>query len=54
VDAVLAQLGTGGGALAGLTGALLPIGVEALTGVVAGALVFVVVSGVTRLRQKLR
>jgi len=54
VDAVLAQLGTSGGALAGLTGALLPIGVEALTGVVAGALVFLGVSGVGRLRAMLR
>ncbi len=53
VDAVLAQLGTSGGALAGVAGALLPIGVEALTGIVAGALVFLVVSGVARLRKTL-
>jgi predicted DNA repair protein MutK len=54
VDAVLAQLGTTGGAMAGLTGALLPILVEALTGIVAGALVFLGVSGVARIRKKLR
>ncbi len=54
VDAVLAQLGTSGGALAGVAGTLLPIGVEALTGIVAGALVFLGVTAVARVRQKLR
>lgn len=53
VDAVLAQLGTSGGALAGVAGTLLPIGVEALTGIVAGALVFLVVGGVARVRKML-
>lgn len=53
VDGVLAQLGSSGGAMAGLTGALLPIVVEALTGIVAGALVFLGVSGVARIRKKL-
>ena len=54
VQALLAQLGASGGALAGVMGALLPISVEALTGVVAGALVFVCVSAVGRARQMLR
>lgn len=54
VQAVLAQFGTGGGALAGTMGALLPISVEALTGVVAGALVFLCVGAVGRVQQMLR
>ena len=54
VQALLAQLGASGSALAGLMGALLPISVEALTGVVAGALVFVCVTAVGRARKMLR
>lgn len=54
VQAVLAQFGAEGGALAGALGALLPISVEALTGVLAGGLVFLGVIAVGRARQMLR
>ena len=51
---VLPQFGAGGGALASVMGALLPITVEGLTGVVAGGLVFLGVLAVGRMRQMLR
>lgn len=51
VQTVLDQLGTDGAA-AGVARALLPLCVDALTGVVAGALVFLGVSAVARLRNK--
>lgn len=54
VQAVLSQFGAGGGALASVMGALLPITVEGLTGVVAGGLVFLGVLAVGRMRQMLR
>ena len=53
VDAVLSQLGTAGSAVAGVAGALLPITVEAVTGILAGAVVFVGVTLVARLRKML-
>ncbi len=53
VQGVLEQVGTSG-AMAGVVAALLPLCVEAVTGIVAGALVFLGLGVVTRLRQKLR
>ncbi len=53
LQGVLEQVGTSG-AMAGLVQALLPLGVDALTGIVAGALVFLGLTAVTRVRSALR
>jgi predicted DNA repair protein MutK len=53
LEGVLAQLGNSG-AMAGLAQALLPLGVDALTGIVAGALVFLGLAVVTRVRNAFR
>lgn len=53
VQGLLEQMGTSG-FMAGLGQALLPLAVDALTGIVAGALVFLGLAAVTRVRGALR
>ena len=53
LQGVLEVVGSGG-AMAGVVRALLPLVVDALTGIVAGALVFLGLNVVTRVRNKLR